>query len=96
VNDHAGEPTTIYAEKLDLSRFTGRIYEEAIQKNLEAKYAGKPIGVVVAIGSATLEYVMGHRAALWPNVPVVFAMADEAYRRAAQPSRRCDGQGRSS
>ena len=35
------------------------------------------IGVVVAMGSATLELVLRWRDELWPGIPVVFAMVDE-------------------
>src|SRR5205814_8176113 len=36
-----------------------------------------PIGVVVAVGAATLALVLSWRSELWPAVPVVFAMVDE-------------------
>jgi signal transduction histidine kinase len=77
VNASTGAPVTIYAESLDLSRFTGPIYEESLRQHFRAKYLDKPIGVVVAIGSASLEYVLRWRSALWSDVPVVFAMVDE-------------------
>jgi signal transduction histidine kinase len=77
VNASPGAATTIYAEDLDLSRFTGRDYEESLQAHFGVKYRDKPVGVLVAIGSATLEYVLRRRAELWPGVPVVFAMVDE-------------------
>jgi signal transduction histidine kinase len=77
VNARPGSPVTIYVESLDLSRFTGRDYEESLQAHFRLKYRDKPIGVVVAVGSATLDYVMRRRAELWPGVPVVFAMVDE-------------------
>jgi signal transduction histidine kinase len=77
VNARSGSPVTIYVESLDLSRFTGRDYEESLQAHFRLKYRDKPIGVVVAVGSATLDFVMRRRAELWPGVPVVFAMVDE-------------------
>jgi len=70
-------PVTIYNESLDLSRFRGADYEESLQGHLRVKYRDKPVGVVVAIGSATLDYVLRNRAELWPGVPVVFGMVDE-------------------
>jgi signal transduction histidine kinase len=77
VNARSGSPVTIYVESLDLSRFTGRDYEESLQAHFRLKYRDKPIGVLVAVGSATLDYVLRRRAELWPGVPVVFAMVDE-------------------
>jgi ABC-type uncharacterized transport system substrate-binding protein len=41
------------------------------------KYRDKPIGVIVAIGNASLDYLMRWRSTLWPRIPVAFAMVDE-------------------
>ena len=73
-----GAPITIYSENLDLSRFNGEDYEQSLQRYLRSKYRDKPIGVVVAVGAATLGYVLRWRDAIWPNVPVVFTQVDEA------------------
>jgi ABC-type uncharacterized transport system substrate-binding protein len=64
-------------ENLDLSRFGGPPYEQSLRAHLQVKYQDKPIGVVVAIGDATLEYVLRWRTSLWPGIPVVFSMVDE-------------------
>jgi signal transduction histidine kinase len=69
--------TTLYVENLDLSRFGGNVYEQAVETFLNAKYRGKPIGVVVAIGSAALEFGLRWRDTLWPGTPIVFAFVDE-------------------
>jgi signal transduction histidine kinase len=69
--------TTLYAETLDLSRFNGAAYEETVQRHLQEKYRDKPIGVVVAVGAATLERVLRWREKMWPGSVVVFAMVDE-------------------
>src|SRR5262245_56400766 len=76
VNASSSSPVTIYVESLDLSRFTGPDYEESLQAHFRVKYRDKRVGVLVAIGSATLDYVLRRRAELWPGVPVVFAMVD--------------------
>jgi len=70
-------PTTIYTENLDLSRFYGVTYEESLQRHLQEKYREKPIGVIVAIGDASLGYVLRWRSIIWPHIPVAFAMVDE-------------------
>ena len=77
VNVSAGPPVTIYAESLDLTRFTGQAYEEGLQKHFQVKYRDRPIGVIVAVGSAALDYVMHWRPTLWPGVPVVFGFVNE-------------------
>ena len=75
--DTESSPINLYTESLDLTRFNGPAYEESLQQVFEAKYREKPIGVIVAIGSGALDYVLRWRPALWPGVPVVFAMVDE-------------------
>jgi len=75
--DTESSPINLYTESLDLTRFNGPAYEESLQQVFEAKYREKPIGVIVTIGSGALDYVLRWRPALWPGVPVVFAMVDE-------------------
>jgi len=71
-----GPPVTIYLESLDVSRFTGSVYEESLQTHLGVKYRDRSIGVVVAIGPAALGHALRWRPALWPGVPIVFTMVD--------------------
>jgi signal transduction histidine kinase len=70
-------PISVYTEHLDLSRFKGARHNEVLRHYLRDKFRDRPIGVLVAQGSASLEFVMGSRAELWPGVPVVFAAVDE-------------------
>jgi signal transduction histidine kinase len=77
VSKEATSHTTLYAESLDLSRFSGAAYEQSLQRYLKEKYQDRPIGVVVAVGGATLELVLRWREELWPETPVVFALVDE-------------------
>jgi ABC-type uncharacterized transport system substrate-binding protein len=77
VNADTGLHTTLYAEKLHLSRFNGASYEESLKQQLKEKYRDRSIGVVVAVGTSTLELVLRWREELWPGVPVVFALVDE-------------------
>lgn len=62
----------IYAENLDLTRFPSAQYEDGLVAFLKTKYADRPIGVIVAIGVDTLRFLQRRKAALWPDVPVVF------------------------
>jgi signal transduction histidine kinase len=68
---------TIYSESLDLSRFSGAAHEQSLCEYLREKYRDRPVGVVVAIGTATLELVLRWREELWPGIPVVFGLIDE-------------------
>src|SRR5215813_13479937 len=69
--------TSVYAEHLDLSRFGGARHDELLRTYLGDKFSERPIGVVVAQGSAALEFALRSRAELWPGVPVIFAAVDE-------------------
>lgn len=77
VSSSGGSHITLYKESLDLSRFSGPAYEEALKRYLREKYQDRPVGAVVSVGAATTELVLKWRDALWPAVPVVFAMLDE-------------------
>ncbi len=70
--------TTLYAEDLDLSRFNSDAYRASLRQLLSEKYRDKAIGVVVAVGSDTMELVLKWRAELWPDIPVVFTMVEKS------------------
>jgi signal transduction histidine kinase len=70
-------PVSVYAEHLDLSRFGGAQHDDVLRAYLRDKFRQRPIGVVVAQGSSSLEFLMRSRAELWSSVPVVFASVDE-------------------
>jgi signal transduction histidine kinase len=77
LGERAKARVTVYGENLDLTRFGGAAYEESLKRHLKEKYRDKPIGVIVAIGVATLEHTLRWREELWPGISVVFAMLDE-------------------
>ncbi len=74
----SAEPIAVYVETLDLGRFKGPQYEEPLRTFLREKYRGKPIGVIVPLGSAALKLLLRLRGELWSGVPVIFAAVDEA------------------
>jgi signal transduction histidine kinase len=69
---------TLYEESIGLGRFGGAAYEHSLIRYLREKYRDRPIGVIVAIGPATLEAVQRWRAELWPGIPVVFGLVSES------------------
>ena len=73
VNPGGGQNVTIYAENLDLIRSTGPRHEEVLKTYLRDKYRDRPIGVIVAMGTVALPFMLRVRAELWPEVPAVFA-----------------------
>jgi signal transduction histidine kinase len=73
-------PISFFYEKLDLSRFNGPAYLESLRAHHRIKYRDRPIDVIIALGSAPLEYVLQARTEVWPGIPIVFAMVDEPTR----------------
>ena len=77
VNASATSPVAIYVENLDLSRFGGSEYEKSLKAHIELKYRNTPIGIVVTVGPAALDYALRWRAELWPGTPIAFAFVTE-------------------
>src|ERR1700694_3990139 len=73
LNAGSSTPIAVFSEILDLGHFNGPQYEELLRPYPREKSRGKPIGVIVVLGSTALEIVLRLRAELWPVVPMVFA-----------------------
>ena len=73
----SGDHTSVYAEHLDFSRFGGNQYDDLLRSYLREKYRSKPIGLLVAQGASSLEFLLRLRGELWPETPIVFAGIDE-------------------
>jgi signal transduction histidine kinase len=71
-----GGSMPVYEEQLDLYQFSSPTYADHIQTFFREKYAGKSIGVIVAIGPGALRQVLGLQAGLWPDTQIVFAAVD--------------------
>jgi signal transduction histidine kinase len=78
LRDNSASPISVYVEHLDLGRFRGPRFSDAVQAYFREKYRDTPIGVIVAVGSSALEFVLPLRVQLWPDVPVIFAAVDES------------------
>ena len=72
------KPVSLFLEQLELERFSGASYEQSLKTYLQAKYSNEPIGVIVAFGFGALDLILRLQKDLWPGVPVVFVMVDEA------------------
>jgi signal transduction histidine kinase len=77
LNASAVTPVSIYSETLELNDFVGLEYEGLFINYVREKYRKNPIGVVVANGTAALQFIVNRRTKLWSGVPVVFAAVDE-------------------
>src|SRR5262249_34656711 len=75
--DAAAKPSIdVYAENLDSTHFKGERYDRVIEAFIRDKYLDIPVGAIVAIGSAALEFALTFRAKHRPNVPIVFGLVD--------------------
>ena len=72
------KPVSLFLEQLELERFNSASYEQSLKTYLQAKYSREPIGVIVAFGFGALDLILRLQKDLWPRVPVVFVMVDEA------------------
>ena len=63
--------TEIYAEYLDLYRFSQDSYRNAAADWLATKYQNTQPDLLIAIGPEALKFVLKHRETFSPNVPVV-------------------------
>jgi signal transduction histidine kinase len=70
-------PISIYIENMDLGRFGGEDFNTTVETYFRGKYREKPIGVLVAVGSAALDLALHVRARQWPDLPVIFTAVDE-------------------
>src|SRR5258708_20533001 len=76
LNASSASAVDVYIESLDINRFGSAEYEEVLGRYLHEKYRTKPIGVIVAVGTLALEFVMRLRADLWCTGPAAFAPVD--------------------
>ena len=81
----------IDAEFLDLVRVADPGHETRTATFVREKYASKPPDVVIAVGTAALQFIQKHRDIISPEIPLVFAgVAPESYS-SGQPSSKTTG-----
>ena len=61
----------LFTEFLDQPSFSGADYERTVADYLQEKYATRPPQVIVVGGDQALEFLLRHRADLFPSAPVV-------------------------
>ena len=93
----AARPIELYSEFLDRSRFAGDAYEATTSTFLAQKYSASVPDVVVAGGEYALRFLLQNRAALFPNVPIVFiGLSPAGNRRRLRHCRKTSSECRSS
>jgi PAS domain S-box-containing protein len=75
----AGAPGRVEVrnEYVDTSRLRDAGFQAAQTDFLKRKYAGRKVDVVVAGLASGLDFVLGHRAELFPGAPVVYVAVEE-------------------
>ena len=63
----------LFVEYLDFGRFPERTHEAAFVRYLRERYSGRRIDAIVPSSEAALQFLLAHREALFPGVPVVAA-----------------------
>ena len=77
LNSRSTEPATFLRENVEVRWSGSPEFDETLAPHLKAKYGDTPLDLIVAVGAASLCYAITTRDALWPGVPIVFAMVDE-------------------
>ena len=73
------------AEFLDYPRFDSESYVRALTTFLREKYALRPPAVLVVVSNEALDFLLRHRAELFPQVPVVHMAVPRSFLRALPP-----------
>ena len=79
------ESTELNAEFLDYPRFDGESYMRALTRFLREKYALRPPAVLVVGAEGALDFVLRHRAELFPGIPVVHAAVPRSFLQSRRP-----------
>ncbi len=74
-----------FAEFLDRPEFSGEAYERTMTTYLREKYATLPLDAIVAVSDEAFDFILRHRAALFPGVPLVYTVVSTTLLQASQP-----------
>lgn len=75
----SGSDIRFFAEFLGDPEFAGNEYERQVAAFLRHKYAVRSPRVMVAAGYIALGFMLRHREAMFPGVPIVFTGVDQNY-----------------
>ncbi len=64
-------PVAMFSEFFDNPRFSSEAYERAFVTYLHEKYAEHPPEVIIAVANEAMDFMLRHRAELFPQVPIV-------------------------
>jgi PAS domain S-box-containing protein len=72
-----GTRIELFSEDYDVARFPAKGYEAYLHDTLRRKYRSRPIDLIITTLSPALDFMLRHRAGLFPGVPIVFCAVDE-------------------
>jgi signal transduction histidine kinase len=67
---------TFFTESLNLSQFPRPDYDDILRDTFQRKYAGTHIDLIVAVMQPSVAFLLRHRDAIFPGVPIVFCGLD--------------------
>ncbi len=65
-----------YAEYLESNRFPGEAQSVLLRDYLRKKYADRKVDAVIALSAISLNFLIKHRAELFPDAPIIFHTYD--------------------
>jgi signal transduction histidine kinase len=74
-----GRNIALFSEFLDRPIFSGPAFEKTIATYLRDKYVGHPPDVIVVVINPALDFLLRHRADLFPAAPVLHVGVDKYY-----------------
>ncbi|MBI5968905.1 MAG: hypothetical protein HY882_13755 [Deltaproteobacteria bacterium] len=74
-----GFDVQLYSEYLDVSRFGDPLHEQAMADFLRRKYSGIEFRVIITVYPYALDFLLAHRLALFPGVPVIAAVIGKSH-----------------
>jgi signal transduction histidine kinase len=74
---HSSLPISIFLEHLERERFGDARHEQVLRAYLQSKYRDQPLGAIIVLGFAALDFVLRQQKEMWSGVPVLFVMVDE-------------------
>jgi signal transduction histidine kinase len=64
----------VFTEHLDSARFPDPAHADRLAEAMVAKYRGKPMDAVLAVGPGALDFLLKHRADFAPGAPMIFGL----------------------
>ena len=77
IQAQSSRPVTFHTEFLDLDGGREAAYEEKLLELLRLKYADAKLDLIVSGTSRALRFLLAHRDALFPGVPIVFTAVEK-------------------